>query len=402
DFSTGFMDGRDYRGLALYSGTNWTSKLGATGIDLGYSDRPFGANQFYGNYNSWERTKTWMGSFRQSIGERTEASLGYRRHTDLFVLSRDRPQVYANHHVAESWHASLRRRETLAQGVSFYYGGEGFGDSIDSTNLGRHDRRRGAAYTLLDVRMLKNFSLSAGMRAESHRGLSEWNPSLAGGYWAGGKLKLRGSVSKAFRLPTFTDLYYRDPANRGDAGLKPEHAWNYEAGADYRPGTNWRLQSTIFRRHDSNIIDYARTSPDSYWQAMNVQRLNFTGLESSISWRGHGQVAGWSYTALKGSTAPLAGLQSKYAFNYASHSGVFAWTALLPGSIALRTRVGALQRVNQNGYGVWDLSATKALGRFRPYVQFGNLTSTRYEEIVGVTMPGRSVVAGLELIWQGR
>lgn len=400
DFSTGFMDGRDYRGLVAHSSTSWSSKIGATGVDLGFSDRPFGANQFYGNFDSWERTKTWMGSIRQNLGERTEASFGYRRHTDLFVLYRARPWVYTNHHVAESWHASLRRKENLAEGVSFFYGGEGFGDSIDSTNLGRHGRRRGAAYALLDVRMLGRFSLSAGARAESHRGLSEWNPSLALGYWAGSRLKLRASVTRAFRLPTFTDLYYRDPANRGDAGLKPEHAWSYEAGAEYRPDSNWRLQSTIFRRLDSNIIDYVRSSPDSYWQAMNVQRLNFTGLESSAAWRGRGQTAAWSYTAVKGSSAPLPGLQSKYAFNYAAHSGVFAWTASLPGRIALRSRAGAVQRFNQDEYGVWDLAATKTMGRVRPFVQFGNITSTRYEEIAGVPMPGRSFVAGLELVWQ--
>jgi len=402
DFSSGFMEGRDYRGLVAHASSSWTSKAGATGMDLGLSDRPFGANKFYGNYNSWERTKTWMASVRQSFGQKTEASLGYRRHTDLFVLFRDRPQVYTNRHAANSWHASLRRRETLAPGTSFFYGAEGFGDSIDSSNLGRHARRRGAAYGLLDVRMLKNFSLSAGMRAETHRGLSEWNPSLAAGYWAGSKLKLRASLSKAFRLPTFTDLYYRDPANRGDAGLKPEHAWSYEAGAEYRLSDAWRLQSALFRRLDSNIIDYARTSPDSYWQAMNVQRLDFTGLESSLSWQGRAQVASWSYTALKGSAAPLPGLQSKYAFNYASHSGVIAWTGMLPRQFVVRTRVGALQRVNQNGYGVWDLSVAKARGRVRPYVQLGNLTATRYEEIVGVAMPGRSIVAGVEAVLQGR
>lgn len=400
DFSTGFMDGRDYRGLIVHTGTSWTSKLGATGLDLGYSDKPFGANQFYGNFNSWERTKGWMASIRQNLGEKTEASFGYRRHTDLFVLFRDRPQVYTNHHVAESWHGSLRRRETLAQSVTLHYGTEGFGDSIASSNLGQHNRTRGAAYGLLDVRVLKRFSLSAGMRAESYRGLSEWNPSLAVGYWAASKLKLRAGVSRAFRLPTYTDLYYRDPANRGDPGLKPEVAWNYEAGAELRPFASWRLQSTLFRRYDSNMIDYVRSSPLSYWQAANVQRLHFTGIETSASWRGRAQVLDWSYTALKGSAGPLPGFQSKYAFNYAVHSGVFSWTGTLPAGVAVRSRLGALERLGRGAYGVWDVSATKALGRLRPYVQFGNLSDTRYQEIVGVAMPGRSVVGGVELLWQ--
>lgn len=400
DFSTGFMQGRDFRGLAAHAGTSWTNRAGATGLDLALSDRAFGANQYYGNFNSWERTKTWMASIRQSLGERTEVSLGYRRHTDLFVLYRDRPQVYTNHHVAGSWHASLRRRETLAENVSLFYGTEGFGDEIVSTNLGRHDRLRGAVYGLLDVRVLRRFSLSAGMRAESHRGLSEWNPSLAGGYWASSILKLRAGVSRAFRLPTFTDLYYRDPANQGDPGLRPEQAWNYEAGADLRPGAKWRLQATVFRRRDSNMIDYARFSPSTPWRAMNVTRLWFTGVETSAAWQGRAQVLEWSYTGLNGSAEPVAGLQSKYAFNYAVHSGIFSWTGSLPGAVALRSRIGALDRFGRDAYGVWDLSATRSFGRIRPYVQFGNLTDTRYEEIVGVRMPGRSVIGGVELVWQ--
>ena len=400
DFSTGFMQGRDFRGLAAHAGSSWSNRAGATGLDLAFSDRAFGANQFYGNFNSWERTKTWMASIRQNLGEKTEVSLGYRRHTDLFVLYRDRPQVYTNHHVAGSSHASLRRRETLAENVSLFYGAEGFGDEIDSTNLGRHSRVRGAAYGLLDVRVLKRFSLSAGMRAESHRGLSEWNPSIAAGYWASAHLKLRAGVSRAFRLPTFTDLYYRDPANQGDPGLRPEQAWNYEAGADLRPGANWRLQGTVFRRRDSNMIDYARSSPIEPWRAMNVTRLKFAGVEASAAWQGRTQVLEWSYTGLQGSAAPVAGLQSKYAFNYAVHSGVFSWTGNLPGAVAVRSRAGVLERFGRDAYGVWDLSATRTFGRARPYVQFGNLTGTRYEEIVGVKMPGRSFIAGVELVWQ--
>jgi iron complex outermembrane receptor protein len=250
------------------------------------------------------------------------------------------------------------------------------------------------------MRVLKRFSFSAGLRAESYRGLSEWNPSVAVGYWAASTLKIRAGVSRAFRLPTFTDLYYKDPANRGDPGLQPEKAWNYEAGAEYRPATNWRLQSTVFQRHDSNMIDYVRSSPASYWQAMNIQNLRFTGVEASASWRARAQVLDWTYTGLKGSSGPLPGMQSKYAFNYAVHSGVFSWTGNLPGRTAVRSRVGALERLGYGAYGVWDVSVTKAMGRVRPYAQFGNLTGTRYEEIAGVTMPGRSVVAGVELVWQ--
>ncbi len=113
DFSSGFRFDRDYRDFAFGSTTLYKWKPGATAVDLGFADRAFGADQFYGDYPSWERTKTWNADIRQNLWDRTEADFGYRRNSDLFVLFRDQPEIYANHHVTESWQASLRRREPL-------------------------------------------------------------------------------------------------------------------------------------------------------------------------------------------------------------------------------------------------------------------------------------------------
>jgi len=164
DFSIGFIPDRDYRNLSLASTTHFTSRLGSTDIDLANNDRPYGADQFYGNFNSWERTRTWFASLRQALGENTDASFAYRRHTDLFVLYRDRPAVFTNRHEVEGYQAALRRWDSLGQNVKLHYGVEGYHDSIESNNLGFHDRSRGAAYAGVDVRALKRFSFSAGLR----------------------------------------------------------------------------------------------------------------------------------------------------------------------------------------------------------------------------------------------
>ena len=114
NFSTGFMADRDYRNEDA-SAENWLgSRLGITDLLVASSDRSFGANQFYGPYNSWERTKSWFASARQELGSRTVAAFGYRRHTDEFVLLRDNPSVYENNHIDGSWQASLRHTVPLA------------------------------------------------------------------------------------------------------------------------------------------------------------------------------------------------------------------------------------------------------------------------------------------------
>ena len=98
DFSSGFRYDRDYRNLSFSSSTSVQSKLGLTSILLATVDKPFGADQFYGNFNSWERTRTWFASIQQGLGQRTMSAFAYRRHTDLFVLYRDRPEVSQNRH----------------------------------------------------------------------------------------------------------------------------------------------------------------------------------------------------------------------------------------------------------------------------------------------------------------
>ena len=403
DFSSGFRFDRDYRDLGIGSTTLYKWNQWATAIDLGLADRAFGADQFYGNYPSWERTKTWNADIRQNLGERTEADFGYRRNSDLFVLFRDNPAIYENNHVSESWQAGLRRREPLGGTVTLFYGMEGFGDTIDSSNLGHHDRMRAAAYVSLDMRVLKRFSFSVGVRDEVFHGMpGEVSPSVAIGYWASSKLKLRGGVSRAFRVPSYTDLYYHDPGNLGNPNLKPESAWSYEGGADYRLTDRIKLQATLFNRRDRDVIDYARSSPAGPWQALNVDRLNFTGLETSATFRLHDSVLDLSYSALRGSGQPVSDLQSKYVFNYPVHSATVGWTGMLPGRISARTRIGTLQRLGQNPYAVWDVYAARAAGHVRPFLQLTNLTNTNYQEIVGVVMPGRTAIGGVEIsLWAG-
>src|SRR6266446_4049468 len=86
DFSSGFAPDRDYRNLSFTSLTHLVSPLGASDVVLSYMDHPFGADGFYGAFNSWENTKTWFASLRQAWGQKTEVSFSFRRHSDLFVL----------------------------------------------------------------------------------------------------------------------------------------------------------------------------------------------------------------------------------------------------------------------------------------------------------------------------
>jgi iron complex outermembrane receptor protein len=404
DFSTGFMPDRDYRNLSLGSETHIQTGLGFTDILLATNDRPFGADQFYGNYPSWERTRGWFAGVRQEIGSQTEVDFGYRRHTDLFVLFRDDPEIYANRHADDTWQAAFRRWDPIESNTRLYYGVEGYRDSITSTNLGDHVRSRGAGYVAFDARALRRFSLTAGVREEFYgSGQTQLSPTVAGGFWLTPALKIRASASHAFRLPSFTDLYYHDPANIGSPNLKPETAWDYEGGLEWAPSRNLRASATVFHRRERDVIDYVRNSMNDIWRATNFDRLNFTGVEAAVTWQARaGNTVDVSYTALHGAEDVVAGVMSKYVFNYPTQTGTVAYTGTLPRGFVARTVVGALNRIGRNPYALWDASAAYARGHVRPFVHASNLTSVRYEEIPGVRMPGRSLVGGVEIAFSSR
>jgi iron complex outermembrane receptor protein len=404
DFSTGFIPDRDYRSTSASSETRFRTALGDSDILFAGSDREFGAAGFYGTFPSWERTKSWFASANQQLGKKTTASFGYRRHSDDFVLFRDDPTIYENNHVSQSWQAALRRSDELGRNSTLSYGLEADGDKIDSNNLGHHARNRTAGYISLDLRALHRFAATIGGREEFFSGgRAEFAPTIAGGAWLGKGWRLRASASRGFRLPTYTDLYYSDPANLGNPLLKPESAWGFEGGPEWNSGGAVSLSLTAFQRRVRDGIDYVKFALDQPWQATNFDSINYTGLETAVRLRlPRLQELDFAYTYLHASQQAVPGLISQYVFNYPSNNAVFSWLRTVKKTVDIRNRVGVTQRVGHDAYPLWDLAASRSNGRLRPYLQFSNLSSTGYEQIAGVPMPGRMVIGGMELMLAGR
>ena len=84
-------------------------------------------------------------------------------------------------------------------------------------------------------------------------------------------------------------------------------------------------------------------------------------------------------------------------FNYPTHEAIASWQILASNGILARTRIGVTDRYKREPYALWDVYTAWTKPRVRPYLRLMNLTSTRYEEVPGVVMPGRAVLAGIEL-----
>ncbi len=416
DTSDGFIPDRNYSSNALASETWLTTKPGTTDILLATSDRPYGANQFYGPYPSWERTKGWFASIQQQLGPQTAASFGYRRHTDLFVLFIDHPAIYENNHITTSYEGALRRADTLGPNTTLSYGLEADGDTINSNSLGQHSRNHGAAYANLSLRALGRFSLSLGARDEILSGAvnstdNVFSPSIAAAYTLTRTTRLRASAGHGFRLPTYVDLYYADPTTIGNPNLKPESSWSYEAGIEWTPtSSRLTLNAAAFRLHENDAIDYAKTilaTPvltfAEPWQAINIQNLDITGAEATARLRlTNTQQLQFSYTAAHAASPP-PNLLSEYAYNYAAQNALFGWSGTLPGKIGhqinARTQVNVVQKTQHTAYPLWDIALSRNTGHLRPYLRALNLSNTGYQEIPQVPLQGRTIMAGIEFNW---
>jgi vitamin B12 transporter len=406
DRSEGFMYDRDYRTEDLSSETRFKTLLGKSDLLFAADDRIFGANQFYGPYNSWERTKGWFGALTQSFDEHTSLAVAYRRHSDEFVLLRNDPAYYENNHVDYSYEGALRDTRTIFKHTTLLTGIEETTDQIASTNLGYHGRNRGAGYAEAEWRVARA-SLAAGVREEIFSGgRAVTSPMVEGTLRLAKTVKARGSVGYGFRLPTYLDLYYSDPTTVGNPNLKPESAWNYEGGLDWYPTADLALSVTGFSSLQSNTVDYTRAAPADKWMATNLGSLRFTGVETSAEWRVTGtQQLRLSWTYLQGTQSALNGLMSEYVFNYPINDGRAEYRWRMKQGILLQSRLGVIERYTQAPnppnapYAVWDVSAARDAGWWRPYLRMSNLANTGYQEIMGVQMPGRSFVGGVEFVW---
>jgi iron complex outermembrane receptor protein len=325
--------------------------------------------------------------------------MGFRRHSDIFLLERDQPTSYKNQHIDDGFEGSLRDRHEIFRNTTLLAGLEEMTDHIQSTNLGEHGRNRGAGHGEVEWRIPGRGSISAGLREELFSG-GRWvtSPTAAATLWLPHSFKLRASAGYGFRIPTYIDLYYSDPTTLGNPNLKPESAWNFESGVDWYPAPRIGATLTVFCSRQKDTIDYTRASSADPWQASNLPGLHFAGAESAVDWRvSRTSQAKFSWTILFGAQSALHGLESEYVFNYPVNDSRAEWRWTPTHSLLLESRLGVVQRYQQTAYPVWDESLARESGRVRPCVQMTNLSNTGYDEILNVRMPGRSFEGGVEI-----
>jgi iron complex outermembrane receptor protein len=386
----GHRHGTDLRARSA-GGTLETPSLLGSRVTTAWSERRFGADDFYGNYpkfDEWEETRnlfvSWRG--RLTAGEGAlSPGLYWRRHEDLFLLDRMGRSSYRNRHVTRVLGTGTRYdRGDLRAAL------HARAEDLDSSNLGRRRRGSGGASA-----WVTRENASLGMEVDLlGRGHVQACPILSAHTWILPDVRLDGSISRSYREPSFTEIFYQDPQNLGSADLRSETAWNYRLSPSWVSG-ELSATGSAFLRLERDLIDWVRVDASRPWRALNVGTAVVRGAGARAEWKPAGFVLRADYDFLE-READLAGLASKYALNHPRHKAELRGRATF-GFFGLSARGARYWRTDRQVYDLVEGRLTAGFGNGTVFAGVANMLDEDYREVTGVPMPGRSVEYGVEI-----
>ncbi len=399
--SSGYRFDSDFDKFTVFSKSQIDLKNNPLFLSLGYLDNDYGANNFYGPSPSKEHTKTFLTSLSSEI-ERfenvvIEPKIFLKKHKDTFIYDVREPDKYVNNHIKYRIGGELIAKIALPSRQKLIIGTEIINDNITSTKLGTHNITNSAIFTEYGNTFKDNILVNFGIRGDFQSNYSGLYPTVSFGYKFSKKLKVRSSIGKCFRIPSFTELYYQDPSNNGNPELKPEKGWSYEAGIDYFSGNRVSLQSNLFLRNQFDVIDWISMDSGNHWYARNVGKINIKGIENIL---GVSQINDFAFSLKYAYTHSDFEREfnylSKYVFTHPVHQFVFETNYTLPFQVRSSTAISLKKRRDRKSYVVMNMNISKKFKNTLFFVGIMNLFNERYQEIFGVPAPGRWFESGIK------
>ncbi len=404
----GFRDGTDYKTMTAAGGGWLDLPRGEFYAVAGCQKKEFGAYDFYtpgSGYLSREETRTVLcsaGGSADVSGVQVLPGFLWRRHFDAFLLdSSGIRSVYASRHRTDVYDSSIYAEKSFAglgaAGAGMTYGA----DEIDSSVMGYRRRSRRGFVLKGGTALTRNINAGFSARSDDVGSLkrmhtaalnirSSFSPAHA----------VYGGLARSIRAPSFTELYYRDPATIGNEYLSAEKSLTYQCGYDFRKD-RVSADAAVFFRRERGGIDWVKKHDDpGPWRAENLRRADVFGLETRLGARNSGPgFAGDLYYTYLNKIVRADGYRYKYGPNYARH--LVNTVLSVPLFRGIQSAVFTYKKKpGRDGWFLADLQLTRDFARNRTlFIKTANVFNVEYQEIEGIPQPGRLISAGIRGRW---
>jgi iron complex outermembrane receptor protein len=223
-------------------------------------------------------------------------------------------------------------------------------------------------------------------------------PGIDVGYRLTDEFKLYGNAGYTYRIPTYTDLFYSDPATVGNANLKPEEALSGELGGKYMT-PKFTGSFAFFYKDASKLIDYVKDVDTDPFMATNLRDLYSKGFEVNTSYNfkinNLNQNVSMGYVFLEDEVADLNLNFSRYSINSLKHHFTSRLSTQLVKNVNFNVIYKHAERTEGLSYNVWDTSLVLTSKQFEFTAMASNIFDADYIETGFVPMPPSNVLFGL-------
>lgn len=381
----GSMDGGDYHVKAWYHG----SDRGTPGTaDWPSTDRQTDKNA----YVQGLVRKQFSGLYQLTAS----AKLAY---DDIFYTSSWGNSQYGQTEAQlnSSHKFSINRWLTLSVAADVYW--DGLNSNVYS------QQRLGTTESVTAAIHTKNFRAGIAVQYDGvfDRGQSGRNcisPSLDLRYKAFDGFDLVAFARRAYRVPTFNELYY---TGYGNPELKPEDAYLSDIGIDWKLGLGrWKLKAKVdgyFNYLQNKIVSAPSPEDPNIWRPYNIEQVRSAGVDAQAGFDYSN--CGWllefsaKYVFQGGTEIPYA---ARHNLSLNASADIRGWSALAVWNLRAGRRDGYGEMPDWNTLDLY-FSKTFELGKAgTPMLKLAlkNITDYRYELAGGYPMPGFSITGGIE------
>ena len=267
------------------------------------------------------------------------------------------------------------------------------------------------------------FDLSAGVTASMNTGIDHrfrFYPGVDASYSPIDGLRIAASWNKGFRMPTFTDLYYKSPVQEGNKDIKPERMQSWKLTATYANAL-FSLRAQGFYHQGRGMIDWVMYTPEDIYHSAGFDLDNY-------GFTVNGRL---NFQSLFGERQPLLDLTADYTLiRQKRHDDTEIYKSnyaleYLRNKVVLSLR----HRIIRNLEFTWDFRwvdrcgsyieyvDAKPTGELRPYkpyavldlrvnynwrfltfyVTANNLTNHRYYDFGNIQQPGIWIMGGVKV-----